>query len=125
MDTHTRDKIARAYSRLVALRRNTSETTFSVDEEHVRQYHEALQHLTDLGFDIAEFQIPDQWLKYPAVSSRPGPGGREVRYGKQRKVETSKFLSKLDAVMEYFSLTTSADSGSNERRTIGFTAPEE
>jgi hypothetical protein len=122
----SRDKIARAYSRLAALRKNTSDKSFYVDEDHVRQYHEALQHLTDLGFDIEEFRIPDEWLKHRAVSSVPARGGgRHVRYAKEREAETRKFLSKLDAVLEYFSLTTSADPGGNERRTIGFTAPEE
>ena len=51
------DKMARAYSRLVALGKNTPDG-FLVDEEHVGRYHESLQHLTDLGFDVREFRNP-------------------------------------------------------------------
>jgi hypothetical protein len=81
---------------------------------------------TDLGFDIAEFQIPGQWLKYPVVGIGLDPGGgRQVRHGKQREVEANKFLSKLDAVLEYFTISATTDPEGSKQKTIGFTAPKE
>jgi hypothetical protein len=118
MDVNKKDKITRAYSRLVALRKNTPEQVY-VDEEWVGQYQQALQHLADLGFDIDEFKIPEQWLKNRVAVSGPG----RTRYRKEREVHTSKFLSKLDAAVEYFSISTSTPEGV-PRKVIGFAAPE-
>ena len=110
------DRIARAYSRLRALRKNTPDQYY-VDEEYVRQYHESLQHLAEVGFDIAEFEIPDDWIKRRVASSGP----RGIRYRKVREAVRSKFLSKLDAVLEYFAFTISPVSDKTPREEIGFT----
>ena len=51
------DKIARAYARLMALKDNLPED-YKVPETYVVEYHGALKHLKELGFDLEEFKIP-------------------------------------------------------------------
>lgn len=55
------DKLARAYARLRALRENLPEYRY-IDEVYVEQYHEALRHLEEIGFDVAEFRVRPEHL---------------------------------------------------------------
>lgn len=119
MPDNTEDKIARAYARLVSLKDNLPE--WQVPETYAIEYHEALKHLEDLGFDIGEFKIPASMVK-PIVT-----GGNyithEVRYSDDRFVERAYFKTKLDAVIGYFALRVQQRSGPEPQREIGFRGP--
>ena len=62
MENHT-DEVARAYAILTALKENVPKDRDYVDEDYVHEYHKALDHLGQLGFDVKEFEIPRQWMK--------------------------------------------------------------
>jgi hypothetical protein len=112
------DKLARAYSLLFALRQNLPTELYNIDEDYVDQYHEALDHLSQLGYDVEEFKIPEQWVKTETWQVPDGEG-YETRHSKTRQVDLAKFQVKLDSVLKYFSLTTLAPS--ENQRPIGFT----
>jgi len=99
------DKLARAYARLSALRENIPKGNM-VDGLYLREYHEALKHLEELGFDVAEFKVPDRLVRYTFLFV----GGSMV--------ERALLLSKLDAVLAYFELVTQKAPAS-----IGFKRP--
>ncbi len=143
MENHT-DEVARAYAILTALKENVSKDLYYVDEDYVHEYHKALDHLGQLGFDVKEFEIPRQWIKpitrlvpegddhynpmtYGLRTGSPiahqvpeGDGYRPVNTGRSQ-VEPAKFMTKLDAVLMYFRLA-SADSPKGQQP-IGFTGP--
>ena len=110
------DKIARAYSRIDALKNSLKDCAL-IKETYVREYHEALQHLADIGFDIKEFMIPQ------SAVSRIQVGGnyltREVTYSDERYVEGALFMSKLNAVLTYFQFRRSKEE-EKEKPNIGF-----
>ncbi len=112
------DKLARAYSELAALKQNLPRDHYNIEEDYVELYHEALEHLSQLGYDVEEFKIPDQWMKTETWQATVGEG-YETRHSKTRQVELAKFLVKLDSVLKYFSLTSLASS--KNQRAIGFT----
>ena len=69
------DKVARAYARLVGLRESLPKPAHVIAERFVDEYHEALQHLSDLGIDVAEFRLRleeyfDRGLTRAALLSR-------------------------------------------------------
>lgn len=122
------DKIARAYARLVGLKESLPDWT-NLPERYVEEYHEALQHLGDLGVDIAEFRVRSGDLERIVSSGNYLTG--EVNYTKERYVPRAILLAKLTAVLTYFSIQ---DSVAGSQRQIGFkprdtqrggTAPEE
>ncbi len=112
------DKVARAYARLVGLKDSLPEQAPVISERFVEEYHEALQHLSDLGIDIAEFRVRSEDLErlWEGGNSRTG----ENDYSKERYVPRALLLAKLTAVLTYFSLQ---DSPSGPERQIGFKAP--
>jgi hypothetical protein len=112
------DKLARAYSVLFALKQNLPTERYRIDEEYVYQFHEALGHLSQLGYDVEEFKIPERWMKTETWQV-PAGEGYETHHGKTLQVELDKFQVKLDSVLKYFSIITPAPS-ENQRR-IGFT----
>lgn len=89
------DKLARAHARLTGLRRHcdaegASENLAGVAmfmDRYVEEFHEALVHLANCGFDVEEFRI------------RP-----EHMMG--RYVDRALFLAKLDSVLTYFEIVT-------------------
>ncbi len=108
------DKIARAYSRIDALK-NTLKDYTTIEETYVREYHEAFQHLADLGFDIKEFMIPQTSVRHIQVGTNYLTG--ETRYSDECYVEGALFMSKLTAVLTYFRLRRSSG---DEKSPIGF-----
>ena len=143
MENHT-DEVARVYAILTALKENVPKDLYYVDEDYVREYHKALDHLGQLGFDVKEFEIPRQWMKpitrlvpegdvhynpmtyglrMASTITHPVPEGdgyRTINTGRSQ-VEPAKFMTKLDAVLMYFRLA-SADSPKGQQP-IGFTGP--
>lgn len=101
------DKLMRAYARLRALRDNLSTDRY-IELMYVEQYHEALQHLEENGFDVAEFRISPEHLKDITIGANK----------KRLHVERPLLLSKLDAVLTYFELAVQRPPAA-----IGFKAP--
>jgi hypothetical protein len=98
------DKLARAYARLVGLKESLPDWA-TIPERYVEEFHSALAHLADLGFDVAEFKIP------------PDDLGRVNYSPDDLHVPRPLFLAKLTAVLTYFSIQ---GSSGGEKRRIGF-----
>jgi len=60
---------------------------------------------------LEEFKIPQEWMYHPWVNHNPMSG--KTTYAKRLVLKRSLFVTKLDAVLEYFTTTASRD-------TIGF-----
>jgi hypothetical protein len=114
------NRIRRAFVRLDALRKNLPETHY-VSEQYVTKYREALKHLRDVGFDVAEFDIPDSWVQQRVVASGP----MATRYGKDREITRSQFRTKLDAAMGYFTFSAEESVPVSRRPSIGFVGPKQ
>jgi len=143
MENHT-DELLRAYAILTALGENVPKDRDYVDEDYVHEYHKALDHLGQLGFDMEELKIPRQWMEpitrlVPEGDDHYNPltyglrmagsithqvpeadRHRAINTGRSR-VELAKFMTRLDAALMYFSLA-SADSPKGQQP-IGFTGP--
>jgi len=74
----------------------------------VLEYSDALRHLRDAGYDVKEFEIPQQWFERRVV----GKSDASTTYAKHRSVTRALFLTKLDAALGYFS---------RSKEKIGFT----
>jgi hypothetical protein len=86
------DKLRRAFARLQAIQRNVPGPPNRVVEYGlIEEYHGALGHLRDLGYDVAEFMIPQGQIERSEVS-----GTLYVR----REV----FLTKVDTALGYFEM---------------------
>ena len=96
------DKLARAYSTLKALKDNIPANRV-VDNDLVVVYHRALDHLTELGFDVAEFRIAANAFQ---------------RMGSAVWVDRTLVMVKLDAVLGYFVMKSHPQESS-----IGFKMP--
>lgn len=113
------DRLARAYARLQGLKENLPNSP-SLPERYVREYHEALDHLSSIGRDIDEFKVrPEDVVPRLAGMSRSG----QPRYTQEKSVDRAILLSKLQAVITYFELSVS-DAAPEPRRSIGFRPPE-
>ena len=115
------DRVARAYARMVALRRVLALDHFqvaSIAETYVLELHGALGHLETLGFDVEEFRIPPDRLDYELVSDSPTTG---KVYSEERYVERGLFVAKLEAVLTYFEVKNIQEK--QVARTIGFQGP--
>jgi ABC-type lipoprotein release transport system permease subunit len=116
------DELARAYARLSSLRKNIGDIKYGIEEKYVFEYHGILDKFQYLGVDTSEFRIPDSEIA-PIVTSistltfEDRPSG--VTYSKEKYVDRSFFLIKLDAILGYFEITTS-----KEPRKIGYRTPD-
>ncbi len=113
------DRVARAYARLAALKEPLSSPSHSygIDEVFVEEYHGALKHLEDAGFDVAEFRIPMAQLGPHLRYSNYLTG--EAHYTETRYVAQSLFLAKLDAILTYFTLS----APEKQKDPLGFHGP--
>jgi hypothetical protein len=109
-ETLGQDKLRRAFARLNSIRKNLPDTS-EIDEQLAKEYAAALLHLEELGFDVEEFKIPQDWMYHPWTSHNSITG--HTTYAKRLVLKRDLFVTKLDAVLEYFTTTTS-------RATIGF-----
>lgn len=124
MATNEQDVLARAYARLSALRKNIDQAIMhhGVPETYVREFHAVLTKLEGIGKDVSEFRIPDSEIT-PRVTAihtltfanSPKNG---ADYSKEKYVDKSLILTKIDALLGYFEITTS-----EKPRKIGFTKP--
>lgn len=89
----------------------------TVGEAYVRELHEALDHLTAVGQDVAEFRIPATSMRRPVnsnyMSRTSTPTGDSY-------VDRALFMAKLGGVIGYFEFTHVRP---EEERKIGFRPP--
>jgi hypothetical protein len=100
----TQDKLQRAYARLTALRgalEAERKELVQFPEKFVREYHGALHHLAESGYDVDEFKIPDEEVR-PRVISSDMAGHDE--YSADRWVDRGLIMAKLGAILAYFEL---------------------
>ena len=121
MATNNQDALARALAMLKSLRKNIEQmTASSVSETYVREFHAVLDRLESVGINVSEFRIPDSAVQ--PIIDRPITNVRgEVRkhYSKEKYVDKSFMLIKLDAILGYFEIITS-----EKPQRIGFHTPE-
>ncbi len=122
MTENKQDALARAYATLSSLRKNIGEMTADrVLETYVREFHAALDKLESTGIDVSEFRIPDSELKHRDTAASMYVGGKRIspyEPSKEKYVDKSFILTKLDAILGYFEIITS-----EKPRKIGFTKP--
>lgn len=106
------DRLMRAYSHIKSFRDNLPEG-YRVSETYVKEYHERLETLKEMGFEIDEFKIPDDKVAHQVYKSKPflfasqirrGAPRETVEYSKERSVERALFMIKLQAVLNYLGL---------------------
>lgn len=124
MEENKRDKLLRAYTKLLSLREQIDKmTTKNVPETSVRKFHNVLDRLEDVGIDVAEYRIPDSEIT-PIVKSiqtltfdnRPsGP-----TYSEEKYVDKSSILTELDAILSYLKAITS-----EKPKKMGFSTPQD
>jgi hypothetical protein len=86
------DKLRRAFARLQAIQRNVPPSpNVVVQYGLIEDYHGALTHLRDLGYDVTEFMIPDGQIERSQISG--------MLY-----VNRALFLSKVEAALGYFAM---------------------
>jgi len=100
------DKVRLALEHISSIRQNLPE--HHVDEPFVQEYSDALGQLRDAGYDVTEFEVPQQWLDRRVV----GKSDAATTYAKHQSVDRALFLMKLDAVLGYFA---------RSKEKIGFT----
>jgi hypothetical protein len=120
------DRLDRAYARLRAIRDNTTDRLQYVDERFVEEYHQALDHLAQLGYDTDEFKIPPNDVQPRIVGWAPKRvGSRDPdipRLSNDRSVSRDLFLTKVDSALNYFAFAT--DPAGAKKEPIGFTGPK-
>ncbi len=94
-----KDRIARAYARLLALR-NSLPNDDRVHERYVREFHGALDHLA-VRFDVEEFRVlPEDIGRRWEATNRTG----QTEWSKDTYVDRALLMAKLDAVLTYFEI---------------------
>lgn len=114
-----KDKLLRAYARLSSLKENLPNNL--IPETLVAEYHAALNHLEELGFDIAEFKIPANLVTPTLTSFNYISGDRH--YSDIRYVDRDFFMIKLSAAVSFFQLSMQSQESPTASRTIGFKGP--
>ena len=118
MTENKQDELIRAYTMLKSLRKNIDQmTTNSIPETYVNEFHSVLGRLENIDIEVSEFRIPDSAVQ--PIIDRPITNVRgEVikHYSKEKYVNKSFILIKLDAILGYFEIITS-----EKPRKMGFT----
>ena len=110
-----RDTVRRAYLSLIALRDEVEHfrPEDEVREAYVNQYHDQIQRLERLGYELSEFRVrPDELTAEPYSTSymRNAPMRTPPR-----SVEFGIFITRLMALLMYLA---------PDERPIGFRPPE-
>ncbi len=125
MAENNQDALLRAFATLSSLRKNIGEmTAYNVPETYVSEFHAVLDRMKGIGKDLSEFRIPDSEVS-PTDISMPivlsldsGDRLTPPHYSKEKYVDKSFILTKLDAILGYFEIITS-----EKPRSIGFHRP--
>ena len=105
MAENKQDALARAYTMLSSLRKNIDQIG-AVPEKYVREFHVVLDRIDGIGIDVSEFRIPDSEVQ-PRVTMTSFESGPLHSYSKEKYVDKSFILTKLDAILGYFEIITS------------------
>jgi len=111
MAENKQDELVRAYATLSALRKNIDQMACnSVAEAYVHLFNEALDRIEGIGVNISEFCIPESGITPRVTSIRTltygdKPAGPE--YSKEKYVDKTLILTKLDAILGYLETITS------------------
>ncbi len=97
------DILKRAYAVLVALKENLPPKSFHIHEKYVQEYHAAIGDLEKQRLDLKQFKIPESEIER-RLASYNGMSG-ESTYSDDRYVERAFLMTKLDALLSYFSLS--------------------
>jgi hypothetical protein len=96
------DRLMRAYSRLLGVRKSIEDpVNVNFDERHVRELHDALDHLTALGIDVDEWRVRDETITV---------GG----------VDRALLQARVVGVLAYFTLITPHGDGNEQKLTLSF-----
>ncbi len=122
MTENNQDTFTRAYTTLLSLRKNIDRMiTNNVPETYVREFHAALTKLEGIVKDVSEFRIPDSAVQPIIGGPVSNVTGESIKhYSKEKYVNKSFILIKLDAILGYFEIITS-----EKPRRIGFTKSDE
>ena len=103
-------KLKRVLAALDAIRSNVPN---QLDEKDVAQYHEELDRLESLNYDVQEWRIPESWLEKQSVKSQSYIDSSRKSYYPPF-VYQYRFLTKIDALLGFFQI---------EGKKVGFEAP--
>jgi len=121
MAEDTKDTLARAYATLKSLRNNIAEMN-AVTEIYVSEFHTVLTRLQGTGINVSEFWIPDSEIAPRVTVIRTltfadSPKSR-ADYSREKYVDKSFILMKIDTVLGYFEIITS-----EKPKKMGFYTP--
>ncbi len=115
--TEKLEQITRAYVRVKSLRDNLPND--NIKESYINDYHDIVSILEKtLNINLSEFKIPPSEVKHREISCVITED-MEENYSKDKYCERNFFLSKLDALLSYFSIKYL----SKEESKIGFKPP--
>ena len=112
------EKVNRALVRIAAMRDNLKaepDHERKFDERHVADFHHALDHLEQAGFDVAEFRVPDERLEHEFRGSN---AEREF-WSKERYIDRTMFMMRIESVLMLFDLSAQTE----RKHPIGFHGP--
>ena len=95
------DTIARAYSRLLALKTNLP--LGEVELKIVNEYHDLVESLAP-EVDVAEFRIPSDWLVATINVIQIDYLTGKSKYGETQHVPRHLFLTKVDGLLHYLEI---------------------
>ena len=127
MIENKQDELDRAYTMLLSLRENIdSMTTNSIQEKYVHRFHDVLDRLGGIDIDVTEYRVLDSEIapvrtSIPVFSFGTESTGK-VSYSKEKYVDKSFILIKLDAILGYLDSLTS-DKPEKPRK-IGYPTPD-
>jgi site-specific recombinase XerC len=113
-----RDKLTRAYASLMPIKEVVAqvEPVMGIQPHTIKDYNRALDHLTEIGFDVDEYRVrDDEFREFECMAG--------TLFERGMGVPRDLLLSRVSAVLNYFSLTLPAESSSPPL--IGFTMPRQ
>lgn len=101
------------FALLNSLRKNIDPKEYYTHEKYVHEYESILSDIEKFGYDISKFKIPEaelanQIATFNVLSERK-------TYKDFREVETVLFITKMDGLLDFFSLIIK-----EPKRQIGF-----
>jgi hypothetical protein len=110
-------ELIKAYTLLSSLKQNLP-NLYQVPKEWVDDYHSILDSVEkETGESLQEFRVSDEELRRQVISGNYVTG--ETRYGNKMMIQRARLMLKIDAVLGYFQIQSSAP----DREPIGFKKP--
>lgn len=114
--TSDQDALKRAFAVLSSLKENLP-NKHEIPEKYVLEYHRIVKDLAAQGYSLEEFKIPESEITR-RLRSYNGMTD-ESTYSKEKYVERPFLMTKLDALLSYFSLVVD-----DSKPPIGFAPPQ-